>query len=120
IRQNGQLSFADGPDTFIIRSPLIHLEFNKQTGWLQHYEVKGAVLFDDRLGLRADFWLAGDYDTSTESAPWRSASNHPHLQLFSISTGSELVIVRTEYTLPETACLLHLSYTINASGQMLV
>ncbi|HXB94309.1 MAG TPA: hypothetical protein VNU70_04085, partial [Puia sp.] len=36
------------------------------------------------------------------------------------STGSQLVIVRTEYTLPEVSCLLHMSYTINAAGDMLI
>ena len=31
-----------------------------------------------------------------------------------------MIIVRAEYTLPATSCLLHLSYTINAKGEMLV
>ena len=50
--------------------------------------------------------------------PWVQVTRNPRLQLFSSSTGSEIVIVRTEYTLPETYCHLHLSYTINATGEM--
>jgi beta-galactosidase len=135
----GELSFADENDTFSIRSPIIHLAFNKQTGWLQHYEVNGADLLEDTLGLKSNFWLSGHGPASLVSWPgptaaggdstsrasdsanaWLEATRGPRLQLFSTSTGSELVIVRTEYTLPAVSCLLHLSYTINAAGEMLV
>jgi beta-galactosidase len=135
----GELSFADENDTFSIRSPIIHLAFNKQTGWLQHYEIDGTDLLEDTLGLKSNFWLPSRGPGSQASWPrptaaggdssslpsdsekaWLEATRDPHLQLFSTSTGSELVIVRTEYTLPATSCLLHLSYTINAAGEMLV
>jgi beta-galactosidase len=135
----GELSFADQNDTFSIRSPIIHLAFNKQTGWLQHYEINGTDLLEDSLGLKSNFWLpaqergslasghrptAAGGDSSSRpfdsAKAWLEATRDPHLQLFSTSTGSELVIVRTEYTLPATSCLLHLSYTINAAGEMLI
>jgi beta-galactosidase len=135
----GELSFADENDTFSIRSSTIHLAFNKQTGWLQHYEINGIDLLEDTSGLKSSFWLpvqergslasgrrpmAVGGDSSSRpfdsAKAWLEATRDPHLQLFSTSTGSELVIVRTEYTLPATSCLLHLSYTINAAGEMLV
>jgi beta-galactosidase len=151
----GELSFTDENDTFSIRSPAIHIAFNKQTGWLQHYEVNGTDLLEDSLGLKSNFWLpaegrvwlpaqergwlpaqgsgsrpsgvlspaaSGDSVSrpSDSAKSWLEATRNPRLQLFSTSTGSELVIVRTEYTLPATSCLLHLSYTINAAGEMLV
>jgi hypothetical protein len=59
-------------------------------------------------------------DSAAVSSSWKEAGRAPHLQLFSTSTGSQLVIVRAEYTLPETSCILHLSYTINAAGEMQV
>jgi beta-galactosidase len=119
------LSFADENDTFSIRSPTIHLAFNKQTGWLQHYQINGTDLLEDTLGLKSNFWLPAQSGDSPSRPPdsakaWLEATRDPHLQLFSTSTGSELVIVRTEYTLPAASCLLHLSYTINATGEMLV
>jgi beta-galactosidase len=111
VRPAGDLSFSDNAsanssdndnDQFSVLSPTIRLQFNKQTGWLQRYEWKGLALLSDTLRPANEFW--------------RTA----HLQLFSTSTGSQLVIVRTEYTLPGSACLLHLSYTINAAGELLV
>jgi beta-galactosidase len=135
VLQDGDLTFTDENDTFTIRSPLIRIEFNKQTGWLQRYEVNGAVLLTDTPVLKSNFWRPG-IPTSGGEAPggstqrpvaddtgdtaWKEASHDPHLQLFSTSTGSTMIIVRAEYTLPATSCLLHLSYTINAKGEMLV
>jgi beta-galactosidase len=145
VLPDGDLTFTDENDTFTIRSPLIRIEFNKQTGWLQRYEVNGAVLLTDTPVLKSNFWRPFGHSPSGAEAPgggrqglapgdagdtagdagdtaiaWKEASHDPHLQLFSTSTGSTLIIVRAEYTLPATSCLLHLSYTINAKGEMLV
>jgi beta-galactosidase len=102
IPATGELSFTDSNDLFTITSQKLRLLFDKQTGWIQAYEVDHLLLVADSTGLRP------------------AVNSTPHLQLFSTSTGSQMVIVRTEYTLPDIACLLHLSYTINAAGAMLV
>ena len=127
VRPDGELTFTDENDTFTIHSPLIHIEFNKQTGWLQRYDVNGAVLLTDTPVLKSNFWLPFSSPSSGAGTPgdagdtaWQEASRDPHLQLFSTSTGNTMIIVRAEYTLPATACLLHVSYTINAKGEMLV
>ncbi len=127
VRPDGDLSFTDMNDTFTIHSPLIHIEFNKQTGWLQRYESAGAVLLTDTPVLKSNFWrpfgrqrLAASDAGDTGDIAWQEASLYPHLQLFSTSTGNTMIIVRAEYTLPPTSCLLHVSYTINAKGEMLV
>jgi hypothetical protein len=100
----GELTFIDSNDIFTITSPNTLIQFDKQTGWLLHYETGHVLLMGDTNGVQPVLWPA----------------IAPRLQLFSTSTGPQLVIVRTEYTLPETASLLHLSYTINAAGTMLV
>lgn len=100
----GDLNFTDSGNTFTIAAPNTLIQFDKQTGWLLHYEAGGVRLMTDTAGVQPALW---------PSIP-------PRLQLFSTSTGTQLVIVRAEYTLPETASLLHLSYTINAAGAMLV
>ena len=102
----GDLSFTDSNNIFTITSARTQVEFDKQTGWLLHYEADGAVLMGDTAGLRMDL---GPVDTL-----------QPRLQLFFASTGPQIVIVKAEYTLPEIKCLLHLSYTLNAAGDMLV
>jgi len=132
VNTHGELSFTDEGGVFTISSPAIRLQFNKQTGWLQHYEVKGISLLEDTSGLRCNFWRpAGEAalaparrDPSTEGPgsgdTWRSVSAAPRLQLFSTSTSSELVMVRADYELPGVACFLHIRYTINAGGEMQV
>jgi hypothetical protein len=106
IPSAGDLSFTDSNNIFIITSAKAQAQFDKQTGWLLHYEAGGAVLMGDTAGLRSDL---GPADTLL-----------PHLQLFFASTGTQIVIVKAEYTVPGINCLLHLSYTFNAAGDMLV
>lgn len=102
----GDLSFTDSNNIFTITSAKTQAQFDKQTGWLLHYEAGGNILMGDTAGLRSDL---GPADTL-----------QPHLQLFFASTGTQIVIVKAEYTLPGINCLLHLSYTFNAAGDMLV
>jgi hypothetical protein len=98
----GELSFTDSSDVFTVSSPALHISFDKESGWIRGYEVDHYALLADTNGLRPV--LPG----------------LPHLQLFSTSTGSQMIIVRTEYIVPEISCLLHLSYTLNAAGALLV
>jgi beta-galactosidase len=100
----GELTFTDSNGLFTISAPNMLIQFDKQTGWLLHYEAGQILLMGDTAGVQPALW---------PTIP-------PRLQLFSTSTGTQLVIVRAEYTLPETASLLHLSYTINAAGAMLI
>jgi len=100
----GELAFNDSNSIFTITTPNSLIQFDKQTGWLLHYETGKTPLIADTTGLQPTLW----------------PNTQPRLQLFSTSTGTQLVIVRAEYTIPETWSLLHLSYTINAAGEMLV
>lgn len=104
IPPTGELTFTDSNGIFTITAPNTQIEFDKQTGWLLHYEAGQTLLMGDTAGLQPTLW----------------PGIQPRLQLFSTSTGTQLVIVRAEYTVPETWSLLHMSYTINATGEMLI
>ncbi|HEX9509235.1 MAG TPA: glycoside hydrolase family 2 TIM barrel-domain containing protein [Puia sp.] len=126
VTPKGELSFKDEDGVFTISCPAagVNLRFNKQTGWLQQYTLKGAALLDDTLGLKVNFWRAPtdrDYAAGLprQLSAWQRSTKEPRLQLFSTSTASDLVIVRADYTLPETFCNLHIRYTINARGEIL-
>jgi beta galactosidase small subunit len=105
ITPAGELSFTDTLGIFTITSANTLIRFDKQTGWLLYYEAGHMVLLGDSAGLQPMLW---------------QPPVHPRLQLFSTSTGDQLVIVRAEYTVPEAGYLLHLSYMVNAAGDMLV
>jgi len=106
VQPTGDLTYNDSNGVFTVQSPAFLLRFDKQTGWLQSFDAGDCQLVEDTPGCKTRLWA----DSITV----------PHLQLFSTSTGNQLVIVRTEYTLPETSSLLHLSYTVNAAGEVLV
>lgn len=118
VHPAGDLSFSDSNNLFTIQSPAALLRFDKQTGWLQTWQAGGISWTEDTPACKSRFQPSDATDTAASS--WKEAGRAPHLQLFSTSTGTQLVIVRAEYTLPETSCLLHLSYTINASGEIQV
>jgi beta-galactosidase/beta-glucuronidase len=123
VRPDGELSYKDDENLFTISSPLISLQFDKQSGWLQHYEVKGITLLDDSMGLRCNFWRPPAYQEAAEGLsrqlyPWKLASDGARLQLFSTSTASDIVIVKADYELAATACTLHIRYTVNARGEI--
>jgi len=110
IHPTGELSFTDEGGTFTITSPAtnLNLQFNKQTGWLQHYSMGGRLLAEDSSGLNTDL---GHSPTPGQE---------PRLQLFSTSTSTELAVVKADYLIPETSFLLHARYTVNAKGEMQV
>lgn len=123
VRPDGELSYKDDENLFIISSPSVSLQFDKQSGWLQHYEVKGITLLDDSLGLRCNFWRPPTNQEAAEGLsgqlyPWKLASDNARLQLFSTSTASDIVIVKADYELAATACTLHIRYTVNARGEI--
>ena len=108
IRAAGELSFIDEGGTFTITSPAttLNIQFNKQTGWLQHYAMGSRLLVEDSLGLVTGLG--------------QSSSQEPRLQLFSTSTSTDMAVVKADYLIPETPLLLHARYTVNAKGEMQV
>lgn len=127
VHPAGELTFTDEGGTFTISAPAtgLHVQFNKQSGWLQHYVVGDRSLLEDTLGLSANFWRAPTIRDYAAGLPqqlnaWKTATREPKLQLFSTSTATDIVVVRADYFLPETFCALHVHYTINAKGEMQV
>jgi beta-galactosidase len=110
IHPAGELSFTDEGGTFTITSAAnaLNLQFNKQTGWLQHYAIGPRLFAQDSSGLVTDL---GQTPAFTQE---------PKLQLFSTSTSTDMAVVKADYLIPETPFLLHARYTINAKGEMQV
>jgi beta-galactosidase len=110
IHPAGDLSFTDDGGTFTITSAAtaLNLQFNKQTGWLQHFGIGAQSFVRDSSGPLSDL---GQIPSSTQA---------PKLQLFSTSTSTDMAVVKADYLLPETRFLLHARYTINARGEMQV
>jgi len=110
IHPAGELSFIDEGGTFTMTSLTtnLNMQFNKQTGWLQHYAMGPRLLAEDSSGLVIDL--------GQNPAP----PQEPRLQLFSTSTSTDMAVVKADYLIPETPLLLHARYTVNAKGEMQV
>jgi beta-galactosidase/beta-glucuronidase len=108
VHPAGELSFTDEGGAFTIAAAAtgLNIQFNKQSGWLQHFVVGGRSLLEDSSGLSTSLWKEG--------------VTEPKLQLFSTSTATDIVVVRADYLLPETFCALHVHYTVNARGEIQV
>ena len=122
VHPAGELTFKDEGGSFGIGSTVtgLDMQFNKQTGWLQHYAVGGRILLNDTLGLTAGFFQIPWSDSGHTMTVWKNAGADARLQLFSTSTSNDFVIVRADYMMPETGCMLHVHYTVNAKGEMQV
>lgn len=122
VRPAGELVFKDEGGSFGITSTVagLDMQFNKQTGWLQHYVVGGRSLLNDSLGLSAGFWQKPWCDSGRNMTVWQNAGADARLQLFSTSTSNDFVIVRADFVMPEVGCQLHIHYTVNARGEMQV
>lgn len=107
----------------IVLGENFRIEFNKQNGFLSHYEVKGAQLLEDGSYLTPNFWRAPtDNDMGAGLQKRYSIWRNPELKLTSLKQNIEndQAIVRTEYEMPATGAKLYLTYTINNEGAMKV
>jgi hypothetical protein len=108
VHPAGELTFTDEGGAFTISAlpSGLNVQFNKQTGLLQHFVIGGRSLLEDSLFLSPGLW--------------NEPAREPKLQLFSTSTATDIVVVRADYQIPETFCALHVHYTVNAKGEMQV
>ncbi|WP_431215183.1 hypothetical protein ACQ86N_10950 [Puia sp. P3] len=107
VKPSGDLTYTDSNGLFTIQSPAPPVRFDKQTGWLQSYTSGDCQLMRRYTRLQTPA-LAGFHNRP----PIRSCSR-PAPAASSSSSGRNI-------HLPETSSLLHLSYTVNAAGEILV
>lgn len=98
------------------------LSFNKQTGWLQAYSVKGIPVIKEPL--QPYFWrMPTDNDIGNSMqlrcAVWKEAGAHAQLKSFSTTTsGEEQMMVQTTHALPDVDATYNTQYTISGNGDV--
>ncbi len=99
------------------------IDFNRHTGYLCKYVVKGTSMLAEEGQLTPNFWRAptdNDYGANLQRkyAAWKD----PEMKLESISAEMEngLAVVKASYDMPGVKAKLNLTYTINGAGAVQV
>lgn len=107
----------------IVTGDRIHLEWDKHTGFLADYRVKDIPFLAPDKQLEPNFWRAPtDNDFGARQQQRNRAWHQPSyiLKEFSASQDGDLVTLATTFELKGTTTKIHLNYTINTIGELLI
>jgi len=107
----------------IITGDRLRLEWDKQTGFLADYCVKGVAFLAAGKQLQPNFWRAPtDNDFGAGQQQKNRAWHQPTyiLKGFAVAQEGANVKVATQFQLKGTDTMIHLHYTINPVGELLI
>ncbi len=107
----------------IISNDAFRVEFNKSSGYLTKYQVKGLDMIKESAILKPNFWRAPtDNDFGAHIHRKYAAWKNPEIKLKSLKqrTENKQVIVEAAYEMPGVSSNLNLTYVINNEGAIKV
>ena len=124
----GKLKIKNGDDKVTITaSDSLLVEFNKQTGLLTTYQVKGKNLLGEGGTLKPNFWRAptdNDFGAGLQKkfAVWKD----PKMTLKSVRTlkskyqnsNEDLAVVICSYDMPDVKGTLDINYAVDCNGNL--
>ena len=118
-----QFSAHKGRELWTVAAPEAVLEFNRWTGWLEHYEVRGMQLLADGSALTPNFWRAptdNDYGAGLQRrfVAWKNPETK--LEDLQVSTTDSCAVITTRHDMPGVKAKLLLTYTLYANGALSV
>lgn len=125
LKPAGKIRLRDTAIMCQISSATATLRFNKATGYLDQYRVNDQNLMEEGIGLQPNFWRPptdNDMGANLQLTlkAWKTAPRNTKLTNFAVEQKGAIVTVKASYILPDVSAKLHLQYTINAAGEMLV
>ncbi len=122
-KTNGQSELKNNDTRWLqVRGENFSLEFNKQTGWLSHYSLRGRSILQSPL--KPNFWRATtDNDMGASIQQKWQVWRKPQMKLLSLTSQQKadgLILVEAKYDLPQVKAKLNLNYTINNEGEILL
>lgn len=114
------IQFSDSPEWVTLSSRDLYVAFNKETGLLSSYEVKGKSYLQKDFGLRPNFWRGPTDNDYGNGAPkrlqiWKTSSQSWSVENLEHSTENETHLVRVDYRLA-AGNLLHVTYKVYPDG----
>ncbi|MBD0289195.1 MAG: DUF4981 domain-containing protein, partial [Flavisolibacter sp.] len=125
IKGTGAITVKETPTDYSITTSSIAVRFNKRTGLLEQYSIKGQNFLQDTSFLRPAFWRAPtDNDMGAglqlRLKPWKLAQQNLQLASFNTQKQNDVVTVTASYNLPDVSSKLVLQYSLNSNGELLV
>ncbi|MBD0296015.1 MAG: DUF4981 domain-containing protein, partial [Flavisolibacter sp.] len=125
LKGTGAITVKETAMDYSISASSVAVRFNKQTGLLEQYSVKGQNFLQDTLYLRPAFWRAPtDNDMGARLQirlkPWKLAQQNLQLTNFTTQKQNDVVTVTASYNLPDVSSKLMLQYHLNSNGELLV
>lgn len=118
------ISIADNHDNFlIIKGNGLHIDINRQTGFITRYEFRGQDFLADGAFIRPNFWRAptdNDFGAGLQNryAIWKN----PEMKLTSLThdEAEGIVTVKAEYDMPQVKGRMQITYAIDNTGAILI
>lgn len=105
----------------IVNNPDFQIEFDKKTGFISSYKIKGQELLEDGTQIKPSFRRAptdNEYGNGfvAKSKAWKN----PEMKLKDLKWEEKngIVYVTSAYTLPDLGATYDMEYAINSSGQV--
>lgn len=125
VSRDGKLKVDDNSSSYSITSSSAAIRFNKTTGLLEQYQIKGQNLLESGFVLKPNFWRAPtDNDMGANLQlrlkDWKLAPANMKLNDLKVNEEQGLAVVNALYEMPDVSAKLNITYIINASGEILV
>ncbi len=107
----------------IVHGENFRIEFDKQNGYLNKYQVNGLDMMKEGSYLKPNFWRAPtDNDFGAYLQRRYAVWKNPTIKLVSLQQriADQQAIIEAAYELPEVSAKLNLTYVINNEGTMKV
>ena len=125
-RQVAQLRATDHKEGYrlLVEGADFRIEFNRFTGWLSTYRVKGVDYLLEEGALKPNFWRAPtDNDMGAQLHRKYAAWKAPEMKLTSLTHQNDeagIVTVEARYEMPSVQAQLTMLYRINGEGAIQV
>lgn len=111
-------------DELIASSGRVRFVFNKKTGVVTSYQVKGREYFSEGFGLQPNFWRGPTDNDYGNGAPkrlqvWKQASKNFNVVSASIALDGKDALIKADYLLP-AGNLYRMTYRVHPSGAVKV
>ncbi|TDH21296.1 DUF4981 domain-containing protein [Segetibacter sp. 3557_3] len=123
LQTSGAITKAETDEATTISSALVKVVFDKHTGWLRSYTIRGKQMLENGFMFKPNFWRAPNDNDFGAKLPvrlkdWRTAIDKPVLKAFNTTVNQGMAIVNAEYLLPDVFARLTMKYSINAAGEI--
>lgn len=125
LSHTNAIKIIDNTNTIDVAASKVLLQFNKINGLLEKYQVNGMNFLAEGFTLRPDFWRAptdNDYGAALQNrfAKWKAATDTLQLKNLEHKVKDGIAIITAQYNLYKQPASLHITYTVNAKGELKV